>query len=199
MAKHRAMSAQGVKARTLVGGVMAGGAMALAVPMGMAHAAPTTDTPGPTHTGDKSADAVQRPAFDNPAPVVRVAQAIGDNIYNDKTPLNAALNASPLGTGYHIRMGTPSTGQLIDNPDFPDDPTAPEQILDPGSNGSNGGQLNLAYAAIPYGALGGPKEEDLPGTLPAAFAPSYPVTAPETQNLKRSSVQTNCLSKRVCV
>ena len=30
MAKHRAMSPQGVKARTLVGGVMAGGAMAMA-------------------------------------------------------------------------------------------------------------------------------------------------------------------------
>jgi hypothetical protein len=191
MAKHRAMSPQGLKARTLVGGVMAGGAMAMAVPMGAASAEPT-------HTGDKSADAVQRPAFDNPAPVVRVAQAIGDNIYNDKTPLNAALNASPLGTGYHIRMGTPSTGEQIPNPDFddslPPSEDNPETILDPGTNGSNVGQLNLAYAAIPYGALGGPKEEDLPGVLPAHFAPTYPVTAP--QSVFRSSVQSNCLSVR---
>jgi hypothetical protein len=159
MAKHRAMSPQGVKARTLVGGVMAGGAMAMAVPMGMANAVPT-------HTGNPSADAVGRPGFDNPAPAVRVAQAIGDKIYNDSTPLNAALNASPLGTGYHIRMGTTSTGELIDDDN---DPSTPE-VIDPGTNGSNVGQLNLAWAAIPYQALGGPPEKDLPGTLPKFFA-----------------------------
>jgi hypothetical protein len=183
MAKHRAMSTQGLKARTLVGGVMAGGAMALAVPAGLASAVPTD-------TGNPSADAVGRPDLGNPAPAVRVAQAIGDKIYNDNTPLNAALNASPLGTGYHIRLGTTSTGEEIDNPDYdPTDPTSPKTIIDPGTNGSNVGQLNLAWAAIPYDALGGPKEADLPGTVVKHFAGS-------SQSLYRSSVQSNCLSVR---
>lgn len=42
----------------------------------------------------------------------------------------------------------------------------------PVPTGSNVGQLNLAWAAIPYEALGGPSEEDLPGTVVKHFAGS---------------------------
>lgn len=151
----------------MVGAMVASGAMALAAPMGMASAVPTD-------TGNPSADAVGRPGFENPAPVVRIAQAIGDRIYNDSTPLNAALNASPLGTGYHIRLGTTSTGEQVENPDFdptkPVSATNPATIQDPGTNGTNPGQLNIEWARLPYNALGLPKEKDLPGTVVKFFA-----------------------------
>jgi hypothetical protein len=167
MAKHRALSIKSIKARTMVGGLVAGGAMALAAPMGMASAVPTD-------TGNPSADAVGRPGFENPAPGVRIAQAIGDRIYNDSTPLNAALNASPLGEGYHARLGTTSTGEQIENPDFdptkPVSATNPATIVDPGTNGRNPGQLNIEWARLPYNALGLPKEKDLPGTVVKFFA-----------------------------
>ncbi len=59
MAKHRAISIKGLKARTMVGGMVASGAMALAAPMGMASAVPTD-------TGNPSADAVGRPGLREP-------------------------------------------------------------------------------------------------------------------------------------
>jgi hypothetical protein len=44
MAKHRAVSRQSVHARTVVGGVLAAGAVILAAPVGIASASPTTHT-----------------------------------------------------------------------------------------------------------------------------------------------------------
>ena len=44
MAKHRAVSRQSVHARTVVGGVLAAGAVILAAPVGIASAGPTTHT-----------------------------------------------------------------------------------------------------------------------------------------------------------
>jgi hypothetical protein len=42
MAKHRAVSNQSVRARTVVGGVLAGGAVMLAAPVGIASATTST-------------------------------------------------------------------------------------------------------------------------------------------------------------
>jgi hypothetical protein len=91
MAKHQALSARSRRTRTLIGGVMAGGVLALAAPAGLAFA----DTPG---------DTVGRPDG-NLAPGVRAAQAIGDATFNYDTPLSKAINGSPLGTAYHKAFG----------------------------------------------------------------------------------------------
>ena len=80
------------RTRTLIGGVMAGGVLALAAPAGFAFA----DTPG---------DAVGRPSLGNPAPGVRAAQAVGDSIFNNGTPLSKAINGSSLGDAYHKAFG----------------------------------------------------------------------------------------------
>ena len=85
MAKHQALSARSRRTRTLIGGVMAGGVLALAAPAGLAFA----DTMG---------DAVGRPSLGNPAPGVRAAQAVGDATFNNGSPLSNAINGSPLGT-----------------------------------------------------------------------------------------------------
>ena len=85
MAKHQALSARSRRTRTLIGGVMAGGVLALAAPAGLAFA----DTMG---------DTVGRPDLPYPAPGVRAAQAVGDATFNDGTPLSTAINGSPLGT-----------------------------------------------------------------------------------------------------
>ena len=92
MAKHQALSARSRRTRTLIGGVMAGGVLALAAPAGLAFA----DTMG---------DTVGRDALNNPAPGVRAAQAVGDSTFNDDTPLSKAINGSPLGDAYHKAFG----------------------------------------------------------------------------------------------
>ena len=101
MAKHQVLSARSRRTRTLIGGVMAGGVLALAAPAGLAFA----DTPG---------DTVGRPDR-NLAPGVRAAQAIGDATFNDDTPLSKAINRSPLGTAYHKAFG--QRGTPIVDPD----------------------------------------------------------------------------------
>ena len=92
MAKHQALSTRSIRTRALLGGVMAGGVLALAAPAGLAFA----DTPG---------DTVGRPDLKNPAPGVRAAQAIGDATFNNDTPLSTAINGSPLGDPYHKAFG----------------------------------------------------------------------------------------------
>lgn len=101
MAKHQALSARSRRTRTLIGGVMAGGVLALAAPAGLAFA----DTPG---------DTVGRPD-QNLAPGVRAAQAFGDATFNDDTPLSKALNRSPVGTAYHKAFGTRGNAILDPN------------------------------------------------------------------------------------
>jgi hypothetical protein len=96
MAKHQALSARSRRTRTLIGGVMAGGVLALAAPAGLAFA----DTPG---------DAVGRPSLGNPAPGVRAAQAVGDATFNNGSPLSSVINGSPLGTAYHDAFGQRGT------------------------------------------------------------------------------------------
>jgi hypothetical protein len=101
MAKHRRMSDRSRRTRTVVGGVTAGGLLAIIAPAGLAAAAAgenevKADTPGA---------AVGRPDLKNPAPGLRAAQQFGDSIFNDSTPVNKALDTSPVGTGYHQVFG----------------------------------------------------------------------------------------------
>lgn len=56
----------------------------------------------------ESGDAVGRPGLKNPAPELRVVQAVGDRVFNQSTPANRALDNSAMGTYYHDRVGTPN-------------------------------------------------------------------------------------------
>jgi len=180
MAKQKGKSRRVERATVVASGLLASGVLLVATPAGFASAVPVET---PDNEGNASAIAVGRPGFDNPAPGVRAIQALGDRVYNDSTPFNSLLNKSPLGNGYHIRYGTTSTGKMIPNPDFdPNDPASPETILDPGSNGSNVGQLNIAWAAQPYNLAQGfgvplPDEADLPGKIPQVLSGNKPVQA----------------------
>ncbi|MEV0672681.1 hypothetical protein [Mycobacterium sp. NPDC050441] len=154
MAKHRKISERSVRGRTLVGGILAGGALAMTGPAGMALAVPT-------NTGNPSADAVGRPDLGNPAPGVRVTQAVGDQVFNQKTPVNKALDDSDLGKVYHLNYGTSSTGVV--------DPKTGK--VDPGTNGVVKGELNVNagkyyYDDLQARGLALPEEKNLPGVLP---------------------------------
>lgn len=100
-----------------------------------------------------SGEAVGRVGLDNPAPVMRIVQAIGDRIFNQGTPLNQALDNSELGTGYHYAFGTPNYA-------------APTH----GHNGVFVGILNTPQMKVGYdnaqaAGMTLPAEKDLPGTL----------------------------------
>ncbi|MHC9296617.1 hypothetical protein ACRCUN_29485 [Mycobacterium sp. LTG2003] len=151
MAKHRKISERSVRTRTLVGGVLAGGALAMAGPAGAAFAVPT-------NTGNPSADAVGRASLDNPAPGVRAAQAIGDHVFNQNTPVNKALDDSGLGRVYHLNFGTTSTDGIT-----------------PGKNGVVVGELNVNAGKYYYdqaqaAGIPLPGEKDLPGVVPKVLS-----------------------------
>ena len=116
-----------------------------------------------------SGDAVGRPGLDNPAPVMRLAQAIGDHIYNQNTPLNKVFDASPAGQNYHTMFGSP---------DY--------EIPTHGSNGTFKGVLNMpgslrdAYNGAQTAGRGLPEEEDLPGTAIRAVSRAPAQTPHET-------------------
>ena len=129
MAKHQALSARSRRTRTLIGGVMAGGVLALAAPAGLALA----DTPG---------DTVGRPSFGNPAPGVRVAQAVGDATFNDNTPVSKAINRSPLGTAYHEAFGQRGDFDKAGN-----------YVADTGENGYIKGALNAPPGIVVGNAI----------------------------------------------
>lgn len=100
-----------------------------------------------------SGEAVGRVGLDNPAPGMRIVQAIGDRIFNQNTPLNQALDNSGLGAGYHYAFGTPNYA-------------APTH----GHNGVFVGILNTPEAKIGYDSAQTagwslPAEKDLPGTM----------------------------------
>ncbi|MGV0992701.1 MAG: hypothetical protein ACOYB7_10630 [Mycobacterium sp.] len=110
-----------------------------------------------------SGEAVGRVGLDNPAPLMRIAQAIGDRIFNQSTPFNQALDNSELGAGYHSAFGTPNY-------------EAPTH----GHNGIFVGILNLPGVKVDYDnaqAAGWslPAERDLPGTVIRALS-GVPVT-----------------------
>ena len=116
-----------------------------------------------------SGDAVGRPGLDNPAPVMRLAQAIGDHIYNQNTPLNKVFDASPAGQNYHTMFGSP---------DY--------EIPTHGSNGTFKGVLNMpgslrdAYNGAQTAGRGLPEEGDLPGTAIRAVSRAPAPTPHET-------------------
>lgn len=111
-----------------------------------------------------SGEAVGRVGLDNPAPVMRIVQAIGDRIFNQSTPMNQALDNSGLGAGYHYAFGTPNY-------------TAPTH----GHNGVFVGILNTPEGKVGYdnaqtAGWSLPAEKDLPGTMIRTLS-GVPVTA----------------------
>ncbi|MFV8049695.1 hypothetical protein [Mycobacterium sp. 48b] len=210
------MSERSVRVRTLVGGLIAGGALAVTLPTGLAHAeGPTKSTTGnksasegstkpttgnktaaegPTKptTGNKSADAVGRPDLGNPAPGVRAAQAIGDKVFNQNPGINKTLDDSPLGEAYHLNFGTGNY----------DDPTK-------GTNGVVKGELNVNAGKYYYDQtqkyadqyLGNkllPDEKDLPGTLPKAIAGDGPTAKVSTAKPSNSNKAATCVAATAC-
>lgn len=129
-----------------LGGLFAGTVLMLSAPgAGIAQA----------HEGNRteSGQAVGRDGLDNPAPAVRLTQAVGDHVYNDKTALNRALNESTAGQNYHRLYGTPNYDDYIH-----------------GSNGTQVGLLNKPgyrelYDGLQDAGVDLPGEADLPGTL----------------------------------
>jgi hypothetical protein len=101
-----------------------------------------------------SGNAVGRPGLDNPAPGIRIVQALGDKLFNQSTAFSIALDESIFGVAYHEIFGTPNY----------EEPTH-------GSNGSYLGELNSnqlfknLYNGAQERGFSLPDEEDLPGTL----------------------------------
>jgi hypothetical protein len=149
--------------RLMISATIAGGAALSAL---LVVAAPGAGQAHAHGYSTPSGDAVGRPGLDNPAPGVRLAQAVGDHIYNQKTPLNKAFDDSPAGQNYHAMFGAP---------DY-ETPTH-------GSNGTFTGVLNMpgalkdGYNAAQASGRGLPEEEDLPGTGIRAVS-GAPVPAP---------------------
>lgn len=99
------MSERSRRTRVVVGGLAAGGALMAIAPAGIAAAEKAdgeveANTPG---------TAVGRPDLHNPAPGLRVAQQFGDSVFNQTTPVNKALDDSPVGVGYHQVFGQAGT------------------------------------------------------------------------------------------
>jgi hypothetical protein len=112
-----------------------------------------------------SGDAVGRPGLDNPAPGVRLAQALGDKIFNQSTAFNKAWDTSPFGVAFHETFGTPNY----------EEPTHGTNGTFKGILNSNGAITDM-YNRAQAGGLGGlPDEEDLPGSL-VRFVSGVPVT-----------------------
>jgi hypothetical protein len=149
--------------RLMISATIAGGAALSAL---LAVAAPGAGQAHAHGYSTPSGDAVGRPGLDNPAPGVRLAQAVGDHIYNQNTPLNKAFDDSPAGQNYHAMFGAP---------DY-ETPTH-------GSNGTFTGVLNMpgalkdGYNAAQAAGRGLPEEEDLPGTVIRTVS-GAPVAAP---------------------
>lgn len=139
----------------LLGAMISASLLAVGSPgagLAAAHAGEDHDSPS------ASGDAVGRPALDNPAPRVRLYQAVGDKIYNRNTSFNRALDDSTWGQGYHERYGW-SAGS---NPNEEDGGT--------GSNGFDLGILNMGNGLAAYNFLQAakvplPDEKDLSGSV----------------------------------
>ena len=152
--------------RLMISATIAGGAALSAL---LVVAAPGAGQAHAHGYSTPSGDAVGRPGLDNPAPVMRLAQSIGDHFYNQNTPLNKAFDDSPFGQNYHTMFGSP---------DY-ETPTH-------GSNGTFKGVLNMpgalkdAYNGAQAAGRGLPEEEDLPGTVIRAVSGAPDPTPHET-------------------
>ncbi|BBZ75244.1 hypothetical protein MANY_05810 [Mycolicibacterium anyangense] len=154
--------------RFLVGSVLGATALATALTV----VAPGAGTASAHGYSTPSGDAVGRPGFGsesapgNPAPGVRIVQALGDRVFNQSTPFNKALDDSALGVGYHTAFGTPNY----------DHPTH-------GSNGTfvsllNGGLIKTAYDSLQAQGVRLPDEADLDATLIRALSGVSASTTP---------------------
>jgi hypothetical protein len=123
--------------------------------------------------------------LDNPAPGVRLTQAVGDQIFNQNTSFNAKLDDSPLGQNYHAAFGTP---------DY-ETPTH-------GTNGVWTGVLNVAgplkenYNASQAAGTPLPDEEDLPGTLVRAVSNAPAPKPHETESDPHSAASCTVLARQ---
>jgi hypothetical protein len=144
MAKHRRMSERSTRTRTIVGGLAAGGALAALAPAGMAAAA---DNPadGTLKDPDSPAYSVGRDNLHNPAPGLRAAQTFGDQVFNNSTPTNTALNGSPIGQGYHDAFGTRGEFVAVDK-DGDGVKESQQYKVGTGTEGSFTGVLNTVPA-----------------------------------------------------
>ena len=91
----RGASVPGLVGATLVGALLVVGS-------------PAAGSAGAHGYSTESGDAVGRPGLKNPAPELRVVQAVGDRVFNQSTPENRALDNSAAGAYYHDRFGTPN-------------------------------------------------------------------------------------------
>ncbi|WP_059020609.1 hypothetical protein [Mycobacterium sp. M26] len=146
--------------RFLIGSAVGATALAAALTL----AAPGAGIASAHGYSTPSGDAVGRPGFGtesapgNPAPGVRIVQALGDRVFNQSTPFNKALDDSALGVGYHNAFGTPNY----------DHPTH-------GSNGSfvsllNGGLIKTTYDQLQAQGVDLPDEADLDATFIRALS-----------------------------
>jgi hypothetical protein len=144
MAKHRRMSERSTRTRTVIGGLAAGGALAAFAPAGLAAAA---DNPaaGTEADLDSPAYSVGRDNLHNPAPGLRAAQTLGDQVFNNSTPINTTLNGSPIGQGYHQVFGTAGTIKAVDT-DGDNVADTNKYVVGSGEEGSFKGVLNTAPA-----------------------------------------------------
>ena len=165
MAKHRRMSDRSRRTRTVVGGVTAGGLLAIVAPAGLAAAAP-----GPNEVpADTPGAAVGRPDLANPAPDLRTAQQFGDSVFNQRTVFNKALDDSPVGDGYHQVFGTQGTLR------YDEDDQIYYYDTTTGSNGSFKGVLNTPPGNIVGDAI--PIRECNLESDPATLAPKISIRA----------------------
>ncbi|WP_156662748.1 hypothetical protein [Mycobacterium sp. 1274761.0] len=136
------MSERSVRARTLIGGLAAGGTFAAFAPAGMAAALTDVnlDKADTQINPETPGNSVGRPDLKNPAPGLRAAQQFGDSVFNQSTQINKTLDDSPLGTGYHQTFGT--RGDL----EYNDKTGKYEYTVGTGSNGSFKGVVNTSPA-----------------------------------------------------
>lgn len=154
----------------MIGIGMTNGSVTVALAAAMA-ATVTMTMPATAHAhgySTASGDAVGRPGLDNPAPMVRLAQAFGDHLFNQNTPANKALDDSLLGQNYHAMFGTPNYS-----------------VPTHGHNGTFTGVLNVAgplrdnYNAAQAAGQGLPEESHMSGMV-VRFISGAPVVAPHT-------------------
>ncbi len=156
--------------RAIYGGILIGAGLLVCAPAGLAFA----------DSGDASADAVGRPALDNPAPGMRMTQALGDKVYNQNTKFNTMLDNSQAGKRYHSMFGT---GDYAD----------PSQ----GTNGIYKGFLNTPGAGgigpkefYDFGRkrLGLPGEADLSGKAVEKMAGQHGTSSQSSGNYNASAM-----------
>lgn len=159
MTTHKLVRPQRTTRSFAVAGGIAAAALAIVASpaAGRASADDTATAADSSVPRSTAGDAVGRPAFDNPAPGIRLAQAVGDQVFNQNSLINQILDGSPLGASYHESFGTPDYS----------DPSKGENgswqgFLNPGLGDGQINPYDLAQTVLPL-----PGESDTPGTVPS--------------------------------